>query len=83
MRDHIITETFRWNRLGANPMETFGVISQWDPVDHSLTCRGSFQAPGQFAMAIAMVLQLPSNKVRLISQPHGGSFGGKGNPPAP
>ena len=29
--DHVFTEKFRWNRLGANPMETFGVISQWDP----------------------------------------------------
>ncbi len=77
--DHVVTETFRWNRLGANPIETFGVISQWDPVDHSLTCRGSFQAPGQFATVMAMVLQMQSNKVRLIAQPHGGSFGGKGN----
>ena len=77
--DHVVTEKFRWNRLGANPMETFGVISQWDPVDHSLTCRGSFQAPGQFASVMAIVLQLQSNKVRLIAQPHGGSFGGKGN----
>ena len=26
---------FRWNRLGANPLETFGVISQWDLVEGS------------------------------------------------
>ena len=44
----------------------------------SLTCRGSFQAQGHFAMARAMVFNLPLNKVRFISQPHGGSFGGKG-----
>jgi CO/xanthine dehydrogenase Mo-binding subunit len=30
------------------------------------------------AMARAMVFGLPLNKVRLISHPHGGSFGGKG-----
>src|SRR6185295_3322154 len=64
--------------LGANPLETFGVVSQWDLVDGTLTCRGSFQAQGHFAMARAMVFNLPLNKVRFISHPHGGSFGGKG-----
>jgi carbon-monoxide dehydrogenase large subunit len=75
--DHVFTERFRWHRVGANPMETFGVISQWDPVEHSLTCRGTFQSPSLLAMGRAAVLGLPFNKVRLISHPRGGSFGGK------
>lgn len=75
---HVVEQTFRWNRLGANPLETFGVVSQWDPVEGTLTCRGSFQAQGHFAMSRAMVFNLPLNKVRFISHPHGGSFGGKG-----
>ncbi len=76
--DHVFTETFRWHRLGANPLETFGVVSEWDPVDGSLTCHGSFQAQGHMALGRAISLGLPTNKVRLVSQPHGGSFGGKG-----
>jgi carbon-monoxide dehydrogenase large subunit len=79
--DHVFTEKFRWHRLGANPMETFGVISQWDPVEGTLTCHGSYQAQSQYAMSVAMVLQMPSNRVRFISHPHGGSFGGKGGSP--
>ena len=75
---HVVEERFRWNRLGANPLETFGVISQWDLVAGTLTCHGSFQAQGHMAMARAMVFNLPLHKVRLVSQPHGGSFGGKG-----
>jgi CO/xanthine dehydrogenase Mo-binding subunit len=75
---HVVQRAFRWNRLGANPLETFGVISQWDLVDGTLTCHGSFQAQGHFAMARALVFNLPLNRVRFISQPHGGSFGGKG-----
>ena len=75
---HVVSERFRWNRLGANPLETFGVVSQWDPVEGTLTCRGGFQAQGHMAMARAMVFGLPLNKVRLIAHPHGGSFGGKG-----
>jgi carbon-monoxide dehydrogenase large subunit len=76
--DHVVAERFRWHRLGANPLETFGVISEWEPVEGTLTCRGSFQAQSHMAMARALVFGLPSHKVRLISHPHGGSFGGKG-----
>jgi len=76
--DRVFTEQFRWHRLGANPMETFGVVSQWDPVDGSVTIHGAYQAPTHMAIGRAIVLQLPMNKVRVIGHPHGGSFGGKG-----
>ncbi len=75
---HVVTRPFRWNRLGASPLETFGVISQFNSVEQTLTCYGSFQSQSQMAIARAIVFNLPTNKVRLISQPHGGSFGGKG-----
>ncbi len=78
--DHVFKDKFRWNRVGANPMETFGCICQWDPLKNDLTVRGSIQSPRLTALATAGVLRLPSNKVRLISHHHGGSFGGKGNP---
>jgi CO/xanthine dehydrogenase Mo-binding subunit len=42
--DHVFTEKFRWHRLGANPLETFGVISEWNPAEGSVTCRGGFQS---------------------------------------
>ena len=76
--DHVFAEQFRWHRVGANPLETFGVISEWDLVAETLTCYGSFQAQSFMALGRANTFRLPSNKVRLISQPHGGSFGGKG-----
>jgi CO/xanthine dehydrogenase Mo-binding subunit len=76
--DRVFDESFRWHRLGANPLETFGVISQWDLVEGSLTCRGSFQSPAHMALGRSLTLGLPTNRIRLISHPHGGSFGGKG-----
>ena len=76
--DHVFSEQFRWHRVGANPLETFGVISEWDIVGESLTCYGSFQAQSFMALGRAGTFGLPTNRVRLISQPHGGSFGGKG-----
>lgn len=76
--DRVFTEKFRWHRLGANPLETFGVIAQWDSVGESLTLRASVQSATHFGLGRAAVLGLPSNKVRVIAHPHGGSFGGKG-----
>ncbi len=75
---HVFQEKFRWNRLGANPTETFGCISEWDPLELGLTIHGSIQSPGMFGLGRAASFGLPSNKVNIISHPHGGSFGGKG-----
>jgi CO/xanthine dehydrogenase Mo-binding subunit len=75
---HVFQEKFRWNRLGANPTETFGCISVWDPMGLDLTIRGSIQSAGMFGLGRAATFGLPSNKVNIISHPHGGSFGGKG-----
>jgi CO/xanthine dehydrogenase Mo-binding subunit len=76
--DHVFSESFRWHRLGANPLETFGVVAQWDQVENDLTVHGAFQAASMMAMGLAARMRLPPNKVRVIPHPHGGSFGGKG-----
>lgn len=76
--DRVYTQKFRWNRLGANPLETIGLISEWDPIENSVTCRGGYQSQYHMGLMVAAVLGLPSNKVRIVSHPHGGSFGGKG-----
>lgn len=76
--DFVLTERFRWNRMGANPTETFGCVCEWNPLDLSLTVRGSIQSPTNFGLGRAAAFGLPSNKVNIVSHPHGGSFGGKG-----
>jgi CO/xanthine dehydrogenase Mo-binding subunit len=76
--DRVFRESFRWHRLGANPMETYGVIAHWDPIEQSLFCRGAFQSATHMGLGRAAVHRLPLNKVRMFAQPHGGSFGGKG-----
>ncbi|MFO1292132.1 MAG: xanthine dehydrogenase family protein molybdopterin-binding subunit [Rubrivivax sp.] len=78
--DHVVERRFRWNRVGANPTETFGCICQWDLADNSLTCWGSYQVPRFMGLAKSGTLNLPSNRVRVVAQPHGGAFGGKGGP---
>jgi CO/xanthine dehydrogenase Mo-binding subunit len=75
---HVFTETFRWNRVGANPTETFGAVCEWDPMSLELTVRGSIQSATHFGLGRAATFGLPSNKVNVKSHAHGGSFGGKG-----
>ncbi len=76
--DHVVTASFRWNRCGANPTETFGCVCQWDLTDNSLVCHGSYQVPGFWGLARSFSLNLPANKVKVVSHPMGGGFGGKG-----
>ncbi len=76
--DHVFTEKFRWNRTSGHPIETYGVVSQWDPVEETLTLHAPLQMPVMMAMGIAMSLGLPPHKVRGIPYWHGGSFGSKG-----
>lgn len=76
--EHVITESFRWHRMGANPIETFGVIARWDPVEEAISCHGTFQSQSQMSLIRAAVFGLPQNKVRMFAAPRGGSFGGKG-----
>jgi CO/xanthine dehydrogenase Mo-binding subunit len=75
---HTFNEKFRWNRLGANPTETFGAVVDWNPMSLELTVRGSIQSANHFALGRSATFGLPANKVNVISHPHGGSFGGKG-----
>lgn len=79
---HIVRGSFRWNRVGANPMETFGCICQWDLAEDSLTCHGAYQTPSFIALGRAAALKLPANRVKVVSYPQGGGFGGKGGPRA-
>ena len=75
---HVFSAKFRWNRVGANPTETFGCVCQWDLTDNSLLCHGSYQVPSFWGLARSFSLNLPANKVKVVSHPHGGAFGGKG-----
>ncbi|MFO1467719.1 MAG: xanthine dehydrogenase family protein molybdopterin-binding subunit [Steroidobacteraceae bacterium] len=76
--DHIVSGSFRWNRCGSNPTETFGCVCQWDLTDNSLLCHGAYQVPGFWGLARSISLNLPNNKVKVVSHPQGGAFGGKG-----
>jgi CO/xanthine dehydrogenase Mo-binding subunit len=72
--DVIVRGQYRFPRVSANALETFGVISQWDVFADELTCWCNAQSPGG---TLRGSLQAPPKRDRIIAQPHGGSFGSK------
>ena len=75
--DLIVKERFRWNRTSGNPMETCVVIADWDPFSNMLTLRGSHRSPHLILPALVISLGMPSNQIRIVQSPLGGSFGVK------
>jgi len=75
---HVFTERFRWNRVGGNPMETFGTVTEWDPQSLEMTVRGAIQSASFMGLGRAATFGLPTNLVNVKPNAHGGSFGGKG-----
>ena len=72
----VIRERFRYPKYSSTPIETYGVISRWDPLEGSYTLWANFMGPFIMHPIIARVLGVAENKLRLIVPPDiGGSFG--------
>lgn len=64
-------------RHTAVAMEPRGAVAEFDPVNRSLTVRLSTQAPHMLQAALAQILGLPENAVRILTDEVGGAFGMK------
>jgi len=74
--DVVVRERFKFPKYGSTPIETYGVIARWDPIDEVLTIWSNFMGPFIMHPLVARVLQLPENRLRFIVPPDiGGSFG--------
>ncbi|MGH7312673.1 MAG: xanthine dehydrogenase family protein molybdopterin-binding subunit, partial [Candidatus Rokuibacteriota bacterium] len=74
--DVIVRERFRFPKYGSTPIETYGIIARWDPLDGVLTVWSNFMGPFIMHPLTARVLGLPENKLRFIVPGDiGGSFG--------
>ena len=72
----VIRERFRFPKIGSTPIETYGIVAKWDPLDEVLTIWANFMGPFIMHPLTARVLGLPENRMRLIvPQDIGGSFG--------
>jgi len=74
--DVVIRERFRYPKYSSTPIETYGVIASWDPLDQAYTLWSNFMGPFIMHPLTARVLGVPENKLRFIVPPDiGGSFG--------
>ena len=74
---HGLSYRVRWNRSATVPIETFGVVAEWDPGRGILDVWASIQMP-KYAEQLAGALRLPDNAVRAhFDIDVGGSYGVK------
>jgi 2-furoyl-CoA dehydrogenase large subunit len=67
----------RWHRSSTVPIETFGVVAEWNPAQQLLDVWASIQMP-KFADQLAKALRLSGNAVRVhFDVDVGGSYGVK------
>jgi 2-furoyl-CoA dehydrogenase large subunit len=74
--DLVVAGRHVFPRWTCSPLETYGVVCDWDEGASSLTAWANFQGPFTLHSVAAAALGLPGSKLRLITPPHsGGSFG--------
>ncbi len=75
--DLVIERRFWYDRGTAAPMETRGVVAQFDPLARRLTVWDSTQAPIPIRNGLAAMLGLSERQVQVIAPFVGGGFGPK------
>jgi carbon-monoxide dehydrogenase large subunit len=74
-----VRERFYVQRYVGMPMETRGVLAQWDVRDGTLTTWNGTQVVHFVQQGLVAALGLPAHKIRVIAPDVGGGFGTKAN----
>ncbi len=75
--DIVVKKRFRVQRCGVTPMETRGVLASWDESD-GLIAHITTQRPHIDRLALSDILEIPSEKMRIVApRDQGGGFGVK------
>ena len=72
-----VRERFYVHRYVGMPLETRGVVAQWDARDGSLTTWNGTQVVHFVQQGLVAALGLPAHKIRVIAPDVGGGFGTK------
>src|SRR5215475_3587446 len=75
--DHIVRQRYVVQRIVPAPLETRGVLAQYQPQEDLLTVWNATQAPHRVKYFLVHLLQRPEPTVRVIAPDVGGSFGVK------
>lgn len=80
--DYTIHESFRMHRHAGTPIETRGILADFDAATKRLTVHSTTHVPHLYRAALCDALALDENRVRVVSHNIGGSFGTKTIPNA-
>lgn len=72
---HVVEEELSFARHTGVPLETRGVIANFEPGEGRLTIWQSTQVPNQTKVYLADLLGMPSHQIRVIVPDVGGGFG--------
>jgi 2-furoyl-CoA dehydrogenase large subunit len=75
---HRIAVDVNYPRNSCTPIETYGVVADYDPGEDAYDVLATFQGPFSIHPVLARALKVPGNRLRLRTPPDsGGSFGVK------
>jgi 2-furoyl-CoA dehydrogenase large subunit len=75
---HRIAVDVNYPRNSCTPIETYGLIADYDPGEDAYDVLATFQGPFSIHPVLARALKVPGNRLRLRTPPDsGGSFGVK------
>lgn len=73
-----ISVSVRYPRNSCTPIETYGVVAEYEPADDAYDVVANFQGPFSLHPVMARALKVPGNRLRVRTPPDsGGSFGVK------
>lgn len=76
--DHVVSRRFEFPRTAAPPLETYGLVAEWDDSSEVLDLWANYQGPLSMNAVMSRALALPENKMRIkIPADQGGGFGVK------
>jgi 2-furoyl-CoA dehydrogenase large subunit len=74
--DLVVRGKFRFPKFSATPVETYGVIAQYEKSSDSFTIWSNFHGPFTLHSVMCAALKVPSNRLRVIvPKDVGGSYG--------
>lgn len=77
--DRVIEVDLSQHRIANVPMETRGVVADFDRGSGQLTVHAATQSPQGLRMQLATTLEHPLDRLLVLTQDVGGAFGLKGN----
>jgi len=73
----VVEHTIHQQAYVAVPMETRGIVAEWDAPSEQLTIWAATQSPHEMRSVCARVLGLAEHRIRVIMRDTGGGFGQK------